>query len=187
MRLRDIPNIISMARIALVAPIILLLLDKHFAAALGLFMLAGASDALDGYLAKKYGWQSRLGTILDPLADKLLLVSTYLALGWLALLPVWLVIAVIARDLVVVLGAVAYHFLLGRYEMAPTLASKMNTAAQIILVLVIIGSSVMASPLLWLHESLVYIVLVTTLISGADYVWTWGTRAYRARLGGQDK
>ena len=86
----DIPNIISMLRIILVIPTVMLLLNERYGQALILFAVAGASDGLDGYIAKRYHYVSRLGTILDPLADKLLLVCTYLALGWLGLLPAWL-------------------------------------------------------------------------------------------------
>ena len=105
MNARDIPNIISVLRIVLVVPIIVLMLEQQFAAALLLFFVAGLSDGLDGYLAKRNNWGSRLGSILDPLADKLLLISSYVALGWLGLIPVWLVAVVLIRDIVIVSGA----------------------------------------------------------------------------------
>ena len=90
MKWRDLPNLISVFRIVLVVPIEYLLLQQHYVSAMILFFLAGISDGLDGFLAKRFNWTSRLGSVLDPLADKLLLVCTYLVLGWLGHLPWWL-------------------------------------------------------------------------------------------------
>lgn len=179
---RDIPNIISILRIGLVFPTVMALLDEQFLLALLLFTVAGISDGLDGYIAKRYGYISRLGTILDPLADKLLLVCTYMALALLGLLPAWLVVAVVLRDLVILAGALAYHLLIGEYEMSPTVISKINTFAQILLGLVIVLAAAGLYPLSpRLVDWMAYLVLATTIVSGADYVWTWGVRACRAR------
>ena len=93
--LRHLPNIISAARVVMVAPIVWSLLNRQFELAIWLFLIAGASDGLDGFLAKRFGWTSRLGGILDALADKALLVSTFVCLWWLALFPAWLVLAVL--------------------------------------------------------------------------------------------
>jgi cardiolipin synthase (CMP-forming) len=175
---RDIPNLISLARFALVVPVVALLVAERYTGALVLFALAGISDGLDGYLAKRYGWTSRVGAILDPLADKALLVSTYLALGWLGLLPLWLVAAVIVRDIVIIGGAAAYHYRIGRFDLTPLRISKLNTLLQIALaLLVVFGQELVAIPpaLLMLF---VYVVLVSTLISGLAYVWVWGRRAW---------
>lgn len=186
MTLRNLPNLISLARIFMVLPVVMLLAAQRYTAALVLFAVAGISDALDGFLAKRFGWTSRLGAILDPLADKALLVSTYLALGWLGLIPWWLVAVVIARDAVIVSGAVAYHFKIGRFETAPTALSKVNTFAQILLALsVVFGQGVMLLPPLWITV-LVYLVLVTTIASGVGYVWTWGRRAWGEGRGGKE-
>lgn len=130
MNRRDIPNSISVFRILLVVPVVWLLLQQHYAMALVLFAIAGLSDALDGFLAKVNGWESRLGSILDPLADKLLLVCSFLALVWLGLIPSWLFVVVIARDLIIVIGGVAFHLMFGRFEMEPSIISKMNTFFQ---------------------------------------------------------
>lgn len=174
---RDIPNIISLLRIALVIPVVYLLLERQFSYALVLFFIAGFSDGLDGYLAKRNNWVSRLGSILDPLADKLLLVFSYLALGWLGEIPMWLVIAVMVRDVIIVVGAIAYHELIGKYDMTPTWMSKTNTFCQILLILVVVFSlGAYALPDL-LIEALIYIVALTTLVSGINYVWVWGRRA----------
>lgn len=181
MNLRDLPNIITILRILLVLPVVVALLNEFYGVALLLFAVAGASDGLDGYIAKRYNCASRLGSILDPLADKLLLVSTYVSLGWLGVLPWWLVVIVLLRDLLIVGGGVAYHHFIGEYEMSPSIISKLNTASQIIL-----GFSVVLSmSLLPLSDAvingMIYFVLVTTLLSGGDYVWTWGRRAVAAR------
>jgi len=178
---RDIPNIISIIRIMLVIPFIVLMLRQEFTWALLLFFVAGISDGIDGYLAKRNNWTSRLGSILDPLADKLLLVSSFVTLAWLNVLPVWLVSAVLLRDVIIISGAVAYHFLVGRYEMEPTIISKLNTFFQIMLVLsTVFSQGLYVLPPLAL-QALVYIVFATTILSGADYVYTWGKRTYHAK------
>ncbi|MCI0505997.1 MAG: CDP-alcohol phosphatidyltransferase family protein [Gammaproteobacteria bacterium] len=181
MKPRDIPNIISLLRIALVIPVVYLLLEREFSYALVLFFVAGFSDALDGYLAKRNQWKSRLGSILDPLADKLLLVFSYLALGWLHEIPMWLVIAVMVRDVVIVVGAIAYHELIGEYDMLPTWMSKTNTFFQIMLVLAVVFSLGAYTLPGWLIDTLIYTVAVTTLVSGFNYVWVWGRRAIAAK------
>lgn len=179
----DIPNIISVLRIGLVLPVVAALVHEQFTLALLLYTVAGVSDALDGYIAKRFHYTSRLGSILDPLADKLLLVSTYVVLAWLDLLPVWLVAAVVARDVLILAGAVSYHLLVGEYEMEPTLISKLNTFAQIALGLAAVFSAGVYPLPPALLAGMVWAVLATTLLSGIDYVWTWGVRACRARAG----
>ena len=176
---RDLPNLISALRMVLVIPITVLLLRERYTEALYLFAAAGLSDALDGWLAKHYGWTSWLGGHLDPMADKLLLVASYLALGWLSLLPLWLVAAVLTRDVVIVAGAFAYHFWIARLEADPTLLSKLNTLAQILLVLVVVFKQAMHVALGPLIATLIYVVTFTTMLTGVLYVWSWGRRAWR--------
>ena len=181
MKARDIPNVITVFRFLLVPPVVVLLLQQRFTAALIVFGIAGFSDGLDGFLAKHFNWRSRLGGIIDPLADKLLLVSCFVTLGWLGLIPAWLVLLVILRDLVIVAGATFYHMRIEQFEAEPSVASKLNTAAQILLVLAVLYSfGIQAVPAL-LMEVLLYSVLATTLWSGFDYVWTWGQRAWQKR------
>ena len=175
----DIPNIITILRIGLVPPVIVALNFGQYSLALVLYFIAGVSDGLDGYLAKRYDWTSRLGSILDPLADKLLLVGTFLVLGWQGLLPVWVVAIVILRDLVILSGGVAYHFLIGNYELAPTIISKINTFFQIALGLIVVVSAAFLTLPSWVVTSLVWIVAATSILSGAHYVWSWGVRAHR--------
>jgi|AP12_2_1047962.scaffolds.fasta_scaffold05299_2 cardiolipin synthase len=183
MRPRDIPNLITVFRFLLVPPLVWLLLNDRFAAALSVFCVAGFSDGLDGYLAKRFQWTSRLGALLDPLADKLLLVASFITLGWLGWIPLWLVVLVCLRDLVIVAGAVSYHFLIEHLSADPSLISKLNTFAQILLVLaVMVNRDIYTLPELWM-DVLLYSVLVSTLWSGLDYVWTWSRKAWRKRDG----
>ncbi len=179
MKLHHLPNLITALRIVLVVPLAWSLLQHNFDFALLLVFVAGASDALDGFLAKHYGWTSALGSVLDPLADKLLLVVTFLSLGYLALVPAWLVVAVLARDIIIVTGGVAYYISIGHFDMAPTLISKLNTLMQLVLVFGIVLAQVFDFPRMWMIEVGWWIVLVTTLLSGMDYVWTWGRNAWR--------
>ena len=179
MNARHIPNLITAARILLVFPIVSLLLVGRLDWALALFIVAGVSDAVDGFLAKYFGWQSRLGSYLDPLADKLLLISSYVVLGWLGLLPLWLAVLVVLRDLVIFTGAVAYYFLLRPFEGQPILISKLNTLLQLLLVFVVLLSHGLTPIPDAVIAALIGLVGLTTLASGAQYVYVWGTRYLR--------
>lgn len=177
MRLRDIPNIISFLRLLAVIPVVLFLLEREFGWALVLFIAAGASDGLDGFLARQFGWRSRLGGILDPLADKVLLVACFLVLGGMGLIPVWLVLAVVFRDLLIVGGATVYNYGVEEVEAAPILTSKLNTLLQIALVLAVITDAGPFPLPDWLIDSLTWGCLATALVSGTQYVWIWSRKA----------
>lgn len=174
---KDIPNLISVGRIILVIPVVWLLLTQNFKQAMMLFFIAGASDALDGFLAKHYQWQSRLGGILDPLADKFLLVSTYLCLGWLEALPWWLIGLIILRDLVIVGGALIYNYRIAQLDAEPTLISKVNTFLQIALALLVVYSLGFEPVSNILVTVLIWLVTASTLLSGYGYVTDWSRRA----------
>ena len=175
MQTKHVPNVITGLRLAAVAPLVWLLIEGQSGAALALLALMGLSDAVDGLLAKRFQWRTRLGEYLDPLADKMMLVGTYLALGWLGALPVWLVAAIILRDLVIVAGAIAYHLVTHQLEMRPTWLSKINTTAQIALALAVILDQVMPIAEI-VTVALIGAVLVTTVASGLDYVIEWSRR-----------
>ncbi len=177
MRLEYIPNLITLGRIAMVGPIVWYLVNEDYGVAFLLFLVAGASDALDGQLAKRLGWESRLGGLLDPAADKLLLVAGFLCLGWLDALPGWLVALVILRDLVIVAGAATYHWRVAPLEVDPMFISKVNTVLQIALVLVAIAERAWAAVPPVLSQLLVVAVAATTIASGAAYVIEWSRRA----------
>ena len=178
-KLSDLPNIISVLRLIAVIPVVYLLIDHAFGWALVLFAAAGASDGVDGYLAKRYGWQSRLGGILDPLADKTLLVCCFLVLGAQGLIPLWLVLAVVFRDLLIIGGGVLYNYRVAEVEAAPIIVSKLNTGVQILLIVaVLMNAGVHSLPPSWLG-ALVWTCLVTVAVSGVQYVWIWGRKAAR--------
>ncbi|MES9901837.1 MAG: CDP-alcohol phosphatidyltransferase family protein [Sedimenticola sp.] len=177
MRREEIPNLISVLRIFLSIPVIWMLLEQRFEIALVLFAVAGISDGLDGYLAKRNGWVSRLGGLLDPLADKVLLVSSYLSLAVIGAIPVWLVMLVILRDLVIVTGALVYNFRVKQLDVAPSLLSKFNTLAQIVLVLAVVLDLGVVDLPVWITGGLIWLVSVTTLASGVNYVWVWSRLA----------
>ncbi len=130
MSLSWLPNAISVLRIVLVAPILALMLNDRHDVALILFFVAGFSDGLDGYLAKRFNWHTRAGALLDPIADKLLVAGTFVTLGVTGHLPIWLATIVVLRDVVIVGGAMAYNFLVRPVEGDPTRISKLNTALQ---------------------------------------------------------
>ncbi len=174
---KDIPNLISIMRIFLSIPIVWMLFEQRFDLALVLFVIAGISDGLDGYLAKRNGWQSQLGGLLDPLADKVLLVSCFLSLGLLDLIPLWLVMLVLLRDLIIVTGALVYNFRIEELQAAPSIISKINTFTQIVLVLaVVLDKGLLVLPSLMI-SGLIWLVVITTIVSGVNYVWVWSRRA----------
>lgn len=177
MRASSLPNIISTLRILLVPPVVLTMLEQRWGVALPLFLIAGLSDGLDGFLARRYHWTSRLGAILDPIGDKLLMVSSYLVLGWLAILPLWLVVLVILRDVIIMTGTVIYRYFIGIVEFEPILLSKINTICQILLVTLTLCLLAGLEILAGLQTFLIYTVLVTTISSGVAYVVLWGRRA----------
>jgi len=175
------PNVLTLLRIALVPALAWTLWERAYAEALGLAAFMGFTDALDGYLAKRYGWQSRLGAVLDPLADKLMLTVTYVVLGIMGLVPVALVVLVVLRDLVILGGAAAYRILIGPVEMQPTLISKLNTGMQIALVLLVVLGQLRTLPPV-LIDSALWLTVLTTTWSGVDYVLRWSAKA-RAHAG----
>ncbi|MDX1572577.1 MAG: CDP-alcohol phosphatidyltransferase family protein [Methylophaga sp.] len=176
---RDIPNLICWFRIALVAPVVWTMLKFDFQLALLLFAIAGISDGLDGFLAKHYHWKSRLGSILDPLADKLLLVASFATLSYLALLPWWLFALVMGRDLLIVAGAFAYHKAFGEFEFEPLWSSKVNTLLQIVLVLLVMVQVQWFPQLDEIKTIVIWIVVFSVIISGSEYVLVWGRNAWR--------
>lgn len=177
--LRQLPNLISGIRIALVAPIAWTLAQHRLETTIVLFGAAAISDVGDGYLAKRFGWQSTLGAVLDPAADKLLLATVLVTLVWLGLVPPWLVAAAVARDVGIVLGAVIYRYRFGPLDVRPSAISKLNTLAQGGFILAVIARDRFSVPPEWLVTSLGALVFLTVTISGMDYVLTYGRRALR--------
>ena len=173
----NIPNVITLVRLVSVPVIIWLILQNRMDYAFGLFMLAGISDAIDGPLARHFGTVSELGTTLDPIADKALLVSIYITLGIQGGMPSWIVITVVSRDVLIVGGILLAYLLDKPIKIEPLLVSKINTASQIALaamVLFNIGFSGRAALIdAWVIDVMVIIVAVTTVLSGTLYALTW--------------
>lgn len=179
MKRQDIPNLISIIRILLVIPLVAALLGHEFGLAMVIFAIAGASDALDGFLAKQYHWESRLGSILDPLADKLLLVASFATITWLEFIPHWLLWLVLGRDIMIITGSLAYHYVFGKFKLLPNWSSKINTFFQIVLVFAIIVQQYADLAIQDWIETGVSLVVISVIISGAEYMIVWGRRAWQ--------
>lgn len=178
MRRSDLPNAITGLRLAMAPLLPWLLWAGHYRAALALAVVAGVSDGLDGWLARRHGWQSRLGSLLDPLADKAMLGLAVFGLWLVAMLPTWLLVLVVLRDLVVVGGAAVWWRMAGPLEATPTLIGKLTTVAQIALVVVcLLQLAGLDLSLQWRIE-MVIAVAVLTFASGVDYVIRYGVRAW---------
>ncbi|AWN42435.1 CDP-alcohol phosphatidyltransferase family protein [Methylobacterium durans] len=168
-----LPNLITLGRLVLVPVILVLIGQGAWGAALAVFVVAGASDALDGFLAKRFGMESALGALLDPLADKALLVSVFVSLATVGALPVWLVAVVIARDLLIV-AAVGLAWVSGRrFAIKPLLVGKLNTAAQIGLATLVLVAHAGGWSLDGLVALVCWLVAGTSLLSLAAYARIW--------------
>jgi cardiolipin synthase len=176
--LRHLPNLICLLRILLVVPTVQALDRGDFGLALGLFAVAAVSDGVDGYLAKTFNWTSALGRFLDPLADKLLLVAVFIACSWQGLVPWWLAAAAISRDLMIGGGALVFRLWFGPLNGRPTIVSKVNTAAQIICLVVAILHAAVQWPPREILLALAVLTLATTIASGAGYVSDFARRAW---------
>lgn len=156
---------------------LLLILNGDYTLALGLFFFAAFSDGLDGFLARRYNWHSRLGGLLDPLADKLLVAGMFITLAVAGHIPVWLASIVVARDLVIIGGATAYNFLIGPVPGEPTMIGKANTVVTLLYVLMVLCQLSTG----WPDDSVLIVLgaatFVTVVISGMDYVLSWSRRA----------
>jgi cardiolipin synthase (CMP-forming) len=174
--LLTLPNVITFGRLCAVPVAVWLVLDGAFAWAFWLFLGAGLSDALDGWLARR-GGASAVGAVLDPVADKALLVTMYVTLAAVSILPVWLAILVVFRDMVIVGGVLVLALLGQSVAIRPILLSRINTALQIVLVAAALFMAGFALPMPILLAALVWATAATTLGSGAVYV----AKAVRAR------
>lgn len=171
--MHNIPNLISVLRLLLVPLTVWLILSDLYGWAFVTFMAAGISDGIDGYLARRFDWRTRLGAYLDPLADKALLVSVFVTLGLLKLVPAWLAILVVSRDALIV-GAVMLSRLMDHpVRVRPLRVSKVNSVVQIAFVVAVLGAAALGKPLasLVLYGSLP--VALLTALSGAAYLGAW--------------
>lgn len=177
MKLKYIPNMICVVRIILVAPIVWALLEGRYGLALGLILVAGFSDALDGFLARRFDWRTRLGGLLDPAADKLLMFAAYVILAWIGLVPVWFSAIVVGRDIIIIAGAIVYQLYVAPVHGEPTGASKLNTVFQILFVLLTISHAWRGQPPMFALQLLGAAILMTITISTIQYVTTGVRRA----------
>jgi cardiolipin synthase len=168
-----IPNIISVLRLFLAPFIIWLIVSGNMLGAFAVFVLAGVSDALDGFIARRFNLQTELGAYLDPIADKALLMSSYVALGLLNYLPAWLAILVVSRD-VLIIGAVMLSWLMSRpIAVRPSKISKLNTVMQIALAVLVLAENGMHLGLSDYVGPLIWVTAATTASSAVLYLVTW--------------
>jgi len=170
----NLPNVISLGRLLSVPVAVYLIMHAFYGAAFWLFVVAGLSDAVDGFIAKRWAMSSVLGAYLDPIADKALLVAVSVALGAAGHLPSWLVILIVTRDIIIVGGVVLLHITTQPVRMRPLMVSKINTTAQIMLVAMVLaelGSILTLGPA---RELMILLVGTTTVLSGGAYILSWG-------------
>ncbi|MGE5538914.1 MAG: CDP-alcohol phosphatidyltransferase family protein [Gemmatimonas sp.] len=172
----SLPNVITLARLLAVPIVVWALLADEMAMAFWLFVAAGVSDAIDGFIARRFGSRTVVGGFLDPLADKALLVSVYITLGKLGDLPLWLVILVVSRDILIVGGAILFQTLTHSLKPEPLLVSKLNTLAQILLAATSLAAGALGVEWRLGVTVLVWTVAATTLASGGSYIVQWSRR-----------
>jgi cardiolipin synthase len=177
MNLSFLPNLLCILRILLVYPVAHWILQGRYPEVMVLFAIAAFTDALDGWLAKRFGWTSELGKHLDPLADKLLLTTVFVCLSINGDVPWALTALVLFRDLVIVFGAITYRVLFGPVNGNPTVASKFNTVAQIVFCLATVSINAYALPPQWFVTALGALVFISTSVSGIDYTLMYSRRA----------
>ena len=177
----NVPTIITIARLLLVPAVAFFIIQGNYAAAAALFVAAALSDLVDGVIARRFGLVTELGARLDAIADKAIMIATAVALAWTGLLPLWVAAAIVARDLIVLSGAIAYRIVVGKVKMAPTFLSKLNTGVEfVVLTAVLVGAARMLDLTAWL-PALFAVVFLTIVASGAHYVWVWAWKAAAAR------
>ena len=178
MILRHIPNVLTLIRLVLIAPFLVFLYHKDYVDAFYIFLLAGFTDGLDGWLARHFNWQTLFGSFIDPMSDKLLIASSFIALALIGTLPWWLVILVFLRDLTISLGVLAwYYFVQRKLDFKPTYLSKINTVFQLSLVTLCLFEQAFSQLAPHLVETLIVLTALTTTSTYINYVWTWGKKA----------
>lgn len=181
--LKQLPNLLTTLRLLLAVPMCLLVLGRDYDAVLWVAFAAGLSDGVDGWLARKLDATSRYGAVVDPLADKVMLSGIYPCLAAVDLLPWWVALLVIGRDIVIVIGGLTYHALFGRFDMQPSHWGKISTFFQILFALVLLLDQAYPFAPAFALMALLYAVAGVTLLSGGHYVLTWSIRAFQHRSG----
>lgn len=170
----SLANLVTLARLLAVPLVVWLILIGDMTTTFWIFVAASISDAVDGYIAKRFDQRSELGALLDPIADKTLIVSLFVTLGIAGHLPNWLVIMVVFRDLLIVGGFLLAAALTQPINWRPLLISKLNTALQLVLIAVLLAKLAFGFDDLGAVEALTYFVAATTVLSGGGYLVRWG-------------
>lgn len=168
-----LPNLITIARLVMVPVIVVLILHGLWATAFAVFVVAGISDAADGIIARRYGLRSELGAYLDPLADKALLVSIYVTLSVVGVLPPWLTVTVVSRDVMIVAAILVSRLMDRPVEIKPLFVSKLNTAAQISFAALVLGLMAAHDAGGWPVAAGMVAVAALTVLSAAAYLARW--------------
>lgn len=180
MSYKYIPNLLTVLRIVLVIPCALFLLFDYYKAAISIFMIASVTDGFDGLIARKLSCQTALGAILDPIADKILVVALFSVMTIKGLIPTWFASLVIVREFVLLGGAAFYRCLFGPIIFIPTMLSKINTCLLLLLLLLALlqGMEVIYNPVL--NNYLLGLIVFTSVYSGIDYILKWSKRVYKS-------
>jgi cardiolipin synthase len=168
-----IPNLITILRFLLVPAVVLAMLNMRWDWAFAGFLVAGISDGVDGFIARRFNQQSKLGAYLDPMADKVLLVSVFVVMGFIGELPLWLVVTMVSRDALIICAVLLSTVMAHPVEMKPLYVSKANTAAQIVLAAVVLGELALGLHLDPLRPALILLSGVLTVASAAAYLVAW--------------
>lgn len=179
MKARHIPNIITIMRLILLIPFMYTLLHEQYKSAFVIFFFAGFTDGLDGYLARRFSWQSKLGSLLDPLSDKLFVSCSYLTLGYLNQIPWWLIFTVLGRDVIIVGGVALYQYLCGKITFHSTMLSKTNTVLQGCVVFAAVFQLGFMSLPYWLFQALIIVTTTTTALSCLHFIWLGSSMTYQ--------
>jgi cardiolipin synthase (CMP-forming) len=177
--IRFLPNIFTMLRLVLIIPIVWCILSQLYNLALLLFVMAGFTDLLDGYFARRHNCITRFGSIADPISDKILLLTSFLVFSLVALFPWWLFTLLIIRDIYILLGAISYHIVLGSYKITPHFSGKIYVFMQIVTVIVVLLFAAAWVDFFWLTMSFIALAM-TTVMTVIIYSWIWWRRAYFA-------
>jgi cardiolipin synthase len=179
MMLKYIPNVLTLFRFTLIVPFLIFIYHHNYNYALYTFILAGFTDGLDGWLARHYHWRSFVGSIVDPMADKLLVIAGFISLALIGIIPWWLVFLVVLKDFTLCMGVIAWYvFVQRKLYFVATWISKVNTTVQLGLVtlcLIELGYYQFNSYFL---DSMIYLTAFTTSLTYIDYVWTWSRKAW---------
>ena len=168
-----IPNLITIMRFVLVPAVVLAMLNMRWDWAFAGFLVAGISDGVDGFIARRFNQHSKLGAYLDPMADKVLLVSVFVVMGFIGELPLWLVVTMVSRDALIICAVLLSTVMAHPVEMKPLYVSKANTAAQIVLAAVVLGELALGLHLDPLRPALRLLSGVLTVASAAAYLVAW--------------